>query len=126
MKFSELRKGNLIARVENYKVESAKVLSIERHGKEEYILTVKGTETKKNYKIKVLGRNTTMCGFGDKGPERYYADGSIVSALRDGIVIGFDYARRQITESFKPINPFFTVNGKSVEYKTKEIIYELL
>ena len=115
MKFSELKKGNLIARVENYKVESAKVLSIEKHGKEEYVLTVKGTETKKKYTIKVLGRHTTMCGFSDKGQERYYADGSIVSALRDGIEIGFKEARRQITESFKPVNPFFTVNGKPVE-----------
>ena len=115
MKFSELKKGNLIARVENYKVESAKVLSIVKHGKEEYVLTVEGTETKKKYTIKVLGCNTTMCGFSDKGQERYYADSSIVSALRDGIEIGFFYARKQITDSFKPINPFFTVNGKPVE-----------
>ena len=115
MKFSELKKGNLIARVENYKVESAKVLSIEKRGKEEYIIIVKGTETKKKYTIKVLGCNTTMCGFSDKGQERYYADGFIISALRDGIQIGFEYARRQITESFRPVNPFFTVNGKPVE-----------
>ena len=114
MKFSELKKGNLIARVENYKVESARVLSIEKHGKE-YVFTVKGTETKKKYTFEVLGRHTTMCGFSENGPVRYYADGSIVSALRDGIEIGFKEARRQITESFKPINPFFTVNGKPVE-----------
>ena len=114
MKFSELKKGNLIARVENYKVESAKVLSIENHSKE-YIFTVKGTETKKEYTFEVQGRHTTMCGFSDNGPVRYYADGSIVSALRDGIEIGYNQARRQITESFKPINPFFTVNGKPVE-----------
>ena len=115
MKFSELKKGNLIARVENYKVESAKVISIEKHNKEEFILIIKGTETKKKYRIKVPGRNTTICGFGDKGPERYYADGSIVEALRDGIEIGFEEARRQITDSFKPINPFFVVDGKPVE-----------
>ena len=115
MKFSELKKGNLIARVENYKVESAKVLSIEKHSKEECVLTVKGTEMKKKYTIKVLGRNTTMCGFSDKVQELYYAEGSIVSALRDGIEIGFFQARKQITESFKPINQFFTVNRKPVE-----------
>ena len=116
MKFSELKKGNLIARAENYKVESAKVLSIEKHGKEECVLIVKGTETKKKYTIKVLRRNTTtMCGFGDTGQERYYAEGSIVSALRDRIEIGFFRARKQITESFKPINPLFAVNGKPVE-----------
>ena len=114
MKFSELKKGNLIARVENYKVESAKVLSIDKHGKEEYVLTVEGTETKKKYTIKVLG-NATMYGFSDKGQERYYADGSIISALRDGIEIGFFQARKQITDSFKPINPFFTINEKLFE-----------
>lgn len=115
MKFSELKKGNLIARVENYKVESAKVLSIVKHVKEEYVITVEGTETKKKYTFKAIGRNTTMCGFSDNGQERYYADGSIVSALRDGIEIGFFQARKQITDSFKPINAFFTVNGKPVE-----------
>lgn len=115
MNFSELKKGNLISRVENYKVESAKVLSIEKHSKEECIITVKGTETKKKYTLKVQGRHTTMCGFSDNGPVRYYAEGSIVSALRAGIEIGFFQARKQITESFKPINQFFTVNGKSVE-----------
>ena len=115
MKFSELKKGNLIVRVENYKVESAKVLSIEKCGKEEFIVVTKGTETKKKYRIKVPGRNTYICGFGPNGPERYYADGSIVEALRDGIEIGFEEARRQITDSFKPINPFFAVNGKPVE-----------
>lgn len=56
-----------------------------------------------------------MCGFSDNGQERYYADGSIVSALRDGIEIGFFQAHKQITDSFKPINAFFTVNGKPVE-----------
>jgi len=115
MKFSELKKGNLIARVENYKVESAKVLSIEKYGKEEWIITVKGTETKKKYTFEVQGRNTTMVGFSVNWQERYYADGSIVSALRDGIEIGYCQARKQITESLKPIIPFFTVNGKPVE-----------
>ena len=66
-------------------------------------------------KIIVHRRHTTMCGFSDNGPVRYYADGSIVSALRDGIEIVFFRARKQITESFKPINSFFTVNRKPVE-----------
>ena len=66
-------------------------------------------------KIIVQGRHTTMCGFSDNGPVRYYAEGSIVSAVRDGIEIGFFQARKQITESFKSISSFFTVNGKPFE-----------
>ena len=57
MNFSELKKGNLISRVENYKVESAKVLSIEKHSKEECVLTVKGTEMKKKYTIIIVTHN---------------------------------------------------------------------
>lgn len=115
MKFSQLKKGSIIARVENYKVESAKVINIEKTGRDEYRFTVQGTETKKKYTFKVNGNHCTMCGFSTDGPERYYADGTVVDALRDGIEIGFKEARSRMNDSLKEITPFFTVGGRPVE-----------
>lgn len=115
MKFSQLKKGNIIARVEGYKVEGARVISNEKTGAETYKLIVRGIETKRKYTLKVNGKHCTMCGFGGNGPERYYADGSLITALRDGIEIGFAEARRQVTESFKTVYPYFTVGGRPVK-----------
>ena len=115
--FSNIQTGELITRVEGYKVETAKVLSKERISKEEIRLVVKGTETKKKYTVNVRGKNCTLVGLNNEKNvrERYYADGCFVDALRDGIEIGFYEARRQMTESFKPVYPLFTVNGLPVE-----------
>jgi len=111
--FGNVKVGDLITRVEDYKVEAAKVLS-KKAGK----LLVEGIETKKKYTI-VADQNATCIGrVTINALERYYADSSIVSALREGIEIGFRYARKEIMESLdslKPVNPFFTVNGKPVE-----------
>ena len=113
--FVELKNEDRIARVQGYKVETAKVINVEKLPYGEVAITVKGLETKQKYSFKVRGKNTTMIGFGTEGPERYYADGSIVPALRDGIEIGFEEARRQIRDTFKPVQPYFTVNGRPVK-----------
>lgn len=114
-KFGNLKVGDYIARVEGYKVESAKILCKKKRGRDEIVITAKGTETKQNYTFKVLGHHSTMVGFSINGQERYYADGSIVSALRDGIEIGIEYARREVVNSFKTMSPYFTVNGRPAE-----------
>ncbi len=111
--FGNVKVGELIARVEGYKVETAKVLS-KKAGK----LLVEGTETKKKYTIEPDKNATCIGRVTVNAVERYYADSSIVSALREGIEIGFKYARKEIfdsLESLKPVYPFFTVNGKPVE-----------
>ena len=113
--FGKLKIGEYIARVEGYKVESAKVINIKKYKYNKFAFTVKGTETKEKHTFTVLGEHTTICGFCSAGPERYYADGSFVTALRDGIEIGFEFARREIMNSFKPVFPYFTVNGRPVE-----------
>lgn len=115
--FDNISVGSLIARVEGYKVECAKVIFKERISKDELKIVVKGIETKKKYSHNIRGKNCTVVGFDNEKDvrERWYADGSVINALRDGIEIGFAYARRQMTESFKPVYPFFTVNGKPVD-----------
>ena len=115
MKFSQLKKGCIITRVENYKVEAAKVSSVEKISQDEYKITVRGVETKKKYTFKVKGNHCTVCGFNMNGRERYYADGSLIGALRDGIEIGFAEARHQILDSMKEVKPFFTVGGRPAE-----------
>ena len=115
--FSNIQPGEFITRVEGYKVECAKVIFKERITKDELKLVVKGIETKKKYSHNIRGNNCTLVGFDNEKNvrERWYADGSMVDALRDGIEIGFAFARRQMTESFKPVYPYFTVNGKPVD-----------
>jgi hypothetical protein len=118
--FSKLKVGEYIARVEGYKVESAKVLKIDKVSKDKKVFLLKGTETKKKYTFE--SDNTTSM-FGLVSGERYYADGAAVSFLRDGIEIGFEYARKQVVESFKQVYPYFTVNGRLVEFE--EPIFEV-
>lgn len=115
--FDSLEVNDRIARVEGYKVECAKVISKEQIAKDELKLVIKGLETKKKYSHNIRGNNCTLVGFdnGNGVREYWYADSSVINALRDGIEIGFACARRQMTESFKPVYPFFTVNGKSVD-----------
>lgn len=115
--FDSLEVNDRIARVEGYKVECAKVIFKERISKDELKIVVKGIETKKKYSHNIRGKNCTLVGFDNEKDvrERWYADVSVINALRDGIEIGFAYARRQMTESFKPVYPFFTVNGKPVD-----------
>ena len=113
--FGTLKNEDRIARVQGYKVEMAKVINVEKLPYGEVAITVKGLETRQKYSFKVRGKNSTMIGFGTEGQERYYADGSIVSALRDGIEIGFQEARRQIQDSFKSVQPYFTVGGRPVK-----------
>lgn len=112
-KFGDVKVGDLIARVEGYKVETTKVLS-----KKAKKLVVEGIETKKKCTIEPDKNATCIGRVTINAVERYYADSSIVSALREGIEIGFQYARKEIfdsLESLKPVYPFFTVNGKPVE-----------
>ena len=71
-----------------------------------------GSETKRKFTFDAENESTM---FGLTSGERYYADGSVVSALRDGIELGFEYARLEMTESFKPVYPFFTVDGRPAE-----------
>ena len=110
--FGKLKVGEYIARVEGYKVESAKVLKIDKVSKDKKVFLVKGTETKKKYTFE--SDNTTFM-FGLVSGESYYADGAAVSFLRDGIEIGFEYARKEVMESFKQVYPYFTVGGRPVE-----------
>jgi hypothetical protein len=115
--FGKLKVGEYIARVEGYKVESAKVLKIDKVSKDKKVFLVEGAETKKKYTFE--SDNTTFM-FGLVSGESYYADGAAVSFLRDGIEIGFEYARKQVVESFKQVYPYFTVNGRPVEEATTE------
>ena len=111
-KFGNLKVGDYIARVEGYKVESAKVIKIDKVSKTNKAFLVKGTETKKKFTFDV----ENWCSmFGLTSGEKYYADGSIVSALRDGIKIGIEYARKEVVNSFKTMYPYFTVNGRPAE-----------
>lgn len=110
--FGKLKVGEYIARVDGYKVESAKVIKIDKVAKEKKVFLVKGTETKKKYTFEAS--NTTSM-FGLVTGEKYYASSEVISALREGIEIGFQYARKEMMESFKPVYPYFTVGGRPVE-----------
>lgn len=112
--FGNVKVGDLITRIEGYKVETAKVLT-KKQGR---IFLVEGTETKKKYTIEADKDATCISRATVNAVEMYFADSSIVTALRVGIELGFKYARKEIfdsLESLKPVNPFFTVNGKPVE-----------
>ena len=115
--FGKLKVGDYIARVEGYKVESAKVIKIDKVSKTNMVFLVKGTETKKKFTFDVENECSM---FGLISGEKYYADGSIVSALRDGIIIGIEYARKDVVNSFKTMFPYFTVNGRPVEEVMEE------
>ena len=108
-KFGNLKVGDYIARVEGYKVESAKVIKIDKVSKTNKVFLVKGTETKKKFTFDVENECSM---FGLTSGEKYYADGSIVSAIRDGIEIGIEYARMEVVNSFKTMCPYFTVNDQ--------------
>lgn len=116
-KFGNLKVGDYIARVDGYKVESAKVIKIDKVSKTNKTFLVKGTETNMEFTFDVENKCTM---FGLISGEKYYADGSVVGALRDGIELGFKYARLEITESFKPVYPFFTVSRR---YNNHQISY---
>lgn len=118
--FGKLKVGEYIARVEGYKVESAKVIKIDKVSKENKVFLVKGTETKKKYTFEA---SNTSSMFGLVTGEKYYASSEVISALREGIEIGIEYARKEIINSFKPMTPYFTVNGRSAEFE--EPIFEV-
>ena len=111
-KFGNLKVGDYIVRVEGYKVESAKVIKIDKVSKTNKVFIVKETETKKKFTFDVENECSM---FGLTSGEKYYADGSIVSALRDGIEIGIEYARKEVVNSFKTMCPYFTLNGRLAE-----------
>ena len=110
--FGKLKVGEYIARVEGYKVESAKVINIDKVSKNKKVFLVKGTDTKKKYTFEAVN---TCSMFGLKTGEKYYADSSVIMVLREGIEIGFEYARKEVVNSFKPVYPYFTVGGRPVE-----------
>ena len=58
--FDNISVGSLIARVEGYKVECAKVIFKERIAKDELKIVVKGIETKKKYSLDIRGNNYSM------------------------------------------------------------------
>lgn len=112
-KFKDLKKGDYITRVIGYRVESARITSIQKTSKDMLELRATGTETKEKIILEVPAKAEMISSC--QAQYRYYADSSIITALRDGIEIGVEYARKQITDSFKPINPYFTVNGRPAE-----------
>jgi len=110
--FGEVKEKDYIVRVYGYKAESARVLKIEKISKDSLKFTVKGSETKKKSEFKVE-LNTT--GFGLANNEKYFADFAIIEGIREGVNLGFKYARMMMVDSFRSVNPYFTVNKRNTE-----------
>ena len=110
--FGEVKEKEYIVRVYGYKAESAKVLKIEKIDKNTLKFTVKGSETKKKSEFKV---KLTTTGFGLVNNEKYFADIAMIEGIREGVNLGFTYARRMMVDSFRSVNPYFTVNKRNTD-----------
>jgi hypothetical protein len=106
-RFKDIKEKDYIVRVYGYKVESAKVLKIEKAGKDKLSLTIKTTETNETMTISV---DTTSTMIGRIDGNKFYADTDVLEGLRDGIEISATYARKLMIESFRPMIPFFKSN----------------
>lgn len=111
-RFKDIKEKDYIVRVYGYKVESAKVLKIEKVGKDKLSLTIKTTETNEVMTISV---DTTSTMIGRIDGNKFYADTDVLEGLRDGIEIGASYARKLMIESFKPMSPYFKCNKKDTK-----------
>ena len=111
-RFKDIKEKDYIVRVYGYKVESAKVLKIEKVGKDKLSLTIKTTETNETMTISV-GTTSTMIGRIDGN--KFYADTDVLEGLRDGIEIGASYARKLMIESFRPMSPYFKCNKENTK-----------
>ena len=110
--FGEVKEKEYIARVYGYKVESAKVLKIEKIDKNTLKFTVKGSETKEKSEFNV---ELTTTGFGLANNEKYFADRAMIDGIREGVEIGFKFARMMMVDSFRLVNPYFTVNKRNTD-----------
>jgi hypothetical protein len=112
VRFADLKVGDRIVRVEGYKVESAKIMKIEKLDKKKLCIIVKTSETNKKVTFTIDGTSTM---FGLMTSERYYADFGLIEGLRDGISIGVEYARKMMNASFNEMIPYFTCAGRPVD-----------
>ena len=111
-RFKDIKEKDYIVRVYGYKVESAKVLKIEKVGKGKLSLTIKTTETNEVMTISV-DATSTMIGRIDGN--KFYADTDVLEGLRDGIEIGASYARKLMIESFRSMSPYFKCNKEDTK-----------
>jgi len=111
-RFKDIKEKDYIVRVYGYKVESAKVLKIEKAGKDKLSLSIKTTETNETMTISV---DTTSTMIGRIDGNKFYADTDVLEGLRDGIEIGASYARKLMIESFKLMSPYFKCNKENTK-----------
>ena len=111
-KFGNIKEKDFIIRVYGYKAESAKVMKVETVLGGKLKFTVKGYETKKK-SVFLAEKNST--GIGLTTGEAFYPDVEMMGYLRDGIMIGMEYSRKLMMNSFKSNIPYFTVNGRPAE-----------
>ena len=109
-RFKDIKEKDYIVRVYGYKVESAKVLKIEKAGKDKLSLTIKTTETNE---VMTISMDTTSTMIGRIDGNKFYADTDVLEGLRDGIEIGASYARKLMIESFRPMSPYFKCNKEN-------------